>query len=141
MQVRVDGRLQPLELPAARNDGASHLQVAVTPAGARSRCGTNAARAPGVEVREGGDSAVGGTPQAPAQASSSRPDPRPGAVRATSAASSARPAAPLAATPAPATAEPPPAHPAAPAAPAKPERAPEPTGTSGGGRFGLLEID
>lgn len=141
VQVRVDGRLQPLELPAARNDGASHLQVAVTPAGAPPAAAPTP-RAPGVEVREVVIPPSAVPPQAPAQASSSRPDPRPGAVRATSAASSARPAASPAATPAPATggtaASPPPA---APAAPAKPERAPEPTGTSGGGRFGLLEID
>lgn len=141
VQVRVDGRLQPLELAAARNDGASHLQVAVTPAGA-SPAAAPTPRAPGVEVREVVIPPSAVPPQASAQASSSRPDPRPGAVRATSAASSARPAAPPAATPAPATggtsASPPPA---APAVPAKPERAPEPTGTSGGGRFGLLEID
>lgn len=145
VQVRVDGRLQPLELAAPRSDGASQLQVAVTPAAPPpSSAAAPPPRTPGVEVREVVIPPSAVPAQAPAHASSTRPDPRPGAVRATSASSAARSAA---ASPAPAAAggqavpSASAAAPAAPPPPAKPERPPEPTGTSGGGRFGLLEID
>lgn len=137
VQVRIDGRLQPLEIPAPRTEGTSHLQVAVTPPPPAPTTTAPPPRSPGVEVREVVIPPSSVPAAAPAQASSSRPDPRPGAVRATSASSTARPAA----TPAPAAAPTGPAPAAAPAAPAKPDRPPEPTGTSAGGRFGLLEID
>lgn len=144
VSVRVDGRSVPLELPAPRGDGSSHLQVSVAPAAASP---APSPRSPGIEVRE-----VVLPPSAAAaatQSAASRPEPRPGAVRATSAASapnpssaaSQRPASPAAASPTTGAATAPSqSAPAAPA-PAKPERPPEPTGTSGGGRFGLLEID
>jgi len=145
VHVRTDGRSIPIELPAARGDGPSHLQVSVAPAASSAANPTAPPpRAPGVEVRE---VVMPPSPAASAtQSASSRPEPRPGSVRATSAASSAnaRPAAPAsptaapAASPSPAAASPPAA---SPPAPAKAERPPEPTGTSGGGRFGLLEID
>lgn len=134
VQLRADGRLVPIELPTARGDGPAHLQVSVAPAASPP---APTPRAPGVEVRE----VV--MPPAPAaaavQSASSRPEPRPGAVRATSAPSAKPAAAPVA--PAAATAPAASATAAAPPSPAKPERPPEPTGTSGGGRFGLLEID
>lgn len=139
VQVRLDGRLQPLELPIPRGDGASHLQVAVTPAAPSAAVASAPPpRSPGVEVREVviPPSSVPAAP--PAQASSSRPDPRPGAVRATSAPATARSAA--APVPSP-TGSAAPSNSAIPAAPAKAERPAEPTGTSAGGRFGLLEID
>ncbi len=143
VHVRVDGRLQPIELPTARGDAPSHLQVQVAPPSSPAAAPP---RVPGVEVRE-----VVMPPAAAAsatQSASSRPDPRPGAVRATSASASAspaatpRPAAAAASAPSgPAPASPSTAAPAAPPAPPKPDRAPEPTGTGGAGRFGLLEID
>lgn len=142
VQVRLDGRLQPLEVQAPRSDGSSHLQVAVTPASPPPTAAAPPPRSPGVEVREVVIPPSSVPAQVPAHASSSRPEPRPGAVRATSAPSTARPAASgqaPAAPPVAAGAAPAPA--AAPAAPAKADRPAEPTGTSPGGRFGLLEID
>lgn len=142
--VRVDGRSVPIELPTARSDGASHLQVSVAPAAGPA---APTPRSPGVEVRE-----VVLPPAAAAaatQTATSRPDPRPGAVRATGAASapspaaaaSQRPASPAVASSTTGAAAGPSQSAASAPAPAKPERPPEPTGTSGGGRFGLLEID
>lgn len=135
VSVRIDGRPTPLELPTARGDAHSHVQVAVSlpPVGTPVAAAAPPPRGPSVDVRE----VVLPTPaptQTPAgHASSSRPEPRPGAVRATGA-PSARPAA----SPSPAAAPAAPATPAA--APSKPEpRQPEPPAP--GGRFGLLEVD
>jgi hypothetical protein len=137
VHVRLDGRSLPVELPSPRGDGASHLQVAV--AAPSSPASPSPPRAPSVEVRE----VV--LPPAAAPAATSRPEPRPGSVRATSAPSAPSPPSPAAAqSPRPqqsATSATPAQASAPPAPPAKPDRPPEPTGTSGGGRFGLLEID
>ncbi len=143
VMVRIDGRLQPLELADSRPEPLPVQRVvSVQPMAAPSpppAAPPPASASPGTETRE-----TAATPgvHAVGHASSARPQPAAApAARPAATAPAARPtAARPAAAPAPATTPAPAAGPA-PAGPARPDNAQTEKNDSPGGRFGLLEID
>ena len=143
VMVRVDGRLQPLELADSRPEPLpAQRVVSVQPMAAPApppAAPPPASASPGTETRE-----TAATPgvHAVGHASSARPQPaaaptaRPAATAPAARPTAARPAAAAA----PATTPAPAAGPA-PAGPARPDKAQTEKNDSPGGRFGLLEID
>jgi hypothetical protein len=140
VSVRIDGRLQPLELPAARSEPAPPARPAPTPVTPVAAAPSPAASspAPATAAAAGSDPRIGAPPPGviPAgHAGSTRLEAnlRPTAPRgggAVAAAASGGPRPPAAAAP------------VAAASPAPAKAEPRPTEeTAPGGRFGLLEID